>query len=191
MLTCPRLVECLNRHPSSSTEAQGSQDDIRIEAAHVISSISYGELSILFTSPSNPWRPTWLHSPLSKKIPQKRLHFRTGCHEPKSERHVAWPSKLTPPSLSGSQEALQSLLRADAPQALLYAISNFRSTDSIALKAAFARALRALTVAISETVGPSQWGLRPDTSDIRYEAKAALNYLFQVCGLNHFTARQI
>jgi hypothetical protein len=115
---------------------------------------------------------------------------RTGSREPKSERHVGWPSKLTPPSLSGSQEALQSLLRADAPRALLCAISNFRSTDSIALKAACARALRALTVAISETVGPSQWGLRPDTSDIRYEAKTALNYLFQVCGLDHFSARQ-
>lgn len=83
-------------------------------------------------------------------------------------------------SLIGSQEALQSLLRTDALQALLYAISNFQPTDSPTLKAAFARALRALTVAISETVGPSQWGLRPDTSDVQYEAKAALSYLFQV-----------
>jgi len=83
-------------------------------------------------------------------------------------------------SLIGSQEALQSLLRTDALQALLYAISNFQPTESANLKAAFARALRALTVAISETVGPSQWGLRPDTSDVRYEAKAALSYLFQV-----------
>jgi hypothetical protein len=84
------------------------------------------------------------------------------------------------PSSSGSQEALRSLLRADAPQAFLYAISNFEPTDSIALKAAFARGLRALAIAISETVGPSQWGLRSDTPAIRYEAKAALDYLFQV-----------
>lgn len=36
------LVECLNQPPSLSKEPQGSLDDIRIEAAHVISSISYG-----------------------------------------------------------------------------------------------------------------------------------------------------
>ena len=44
VLTPLSLVESLNYVPSSLTESQGSQDDIRIEAAHVISSISYGEL---------------------------------------------------------------------------------------------------------------------------------------------------
>jgi hypothetical protein len=43
ILIYPSLVECLNRLPSSSTDARGSLDDIRIEAAHVISSISFGE----------------------------------------------------------------------------------------------------------------------------------------------------
>ena len=107
------LVECLDRQPQD--------DDTRIEAAHVISSISYG-----------------------------------------------------------SQEALRSLLRADALQAFLYAISNFRPNDSMALKAAFARALRALAVAISDAVGPSVWGLRSGKSDVRYEAMTALDCLFQV-----------
>ena len=93
-------------------------------------------------------------------------------------------SLLSPSSLSGSPEALRSLLRADAPQAFLYAISNFGPTHSVTLKAAFARALRALAVAISETVGPSQWGLRSDTLDIRYDAKVALDSLFQV-GVPH------
>ncbi|KIK78727.1 hypothetical protein PAXRUDRAFT_36581 [Paxillus rubicundulus Ve08.2h10] len=40
------LVNCLN-HPPTSGEPQGSQDDIRIEAAHVISSISYGSEAAL------------------------------------------------------------------------------------------------------------------------------------------------
>lgn len=139
-MACLSLVECLNRPPLSTTEAQGSQDDIRIEAAHVISSISYGTQLFHFLGRSNS--------------------------------HVSW----TP----GSQEALRSLLRANAPQDFLFAISNFQSTDSTALKAAFARALRALAVSISETVGPSQWGLRSDGSDVRYEAKAALDSFFQV-----------
>ncbi|KIJ59697.1 hypothetical protein HYDPIDRAFT_162060 [Hydnomerulius pinastri MD-312] len=40
------LVNCLN-HPPPSGEPQGSQDDIRIEAAHVISSLSYGSEAAL------------------------------------------------------------------------------------------------------------------------------------------------
>jgi armadillo repeat-containing protein 8 len=82
--------------------------------------------------------------------------------------------------IPGSHEALRSLLQANAPQAFLYAISNFQPTDSVLLRSAFARALRALTVAIADAVGPSQWGLRTECPDIRNEAKAALDYLFQV-----------
>lgn len=87
---------------------------------------------------------------------------------------------------TGSQEALGSLLRANALQAFLYAISHFQSKDSTSLKAAFARALRALAVAISEAVGPSQWGLQSGQSDVRYEASEALDYLFQVRILDIF-----
>jgi hypothetical protein len=82
--------------------------------------------------------------------------------------------------LLGSEEALASLLRADAPRAFLYAISKFQPSDATTLRSAFARALRALTVAISDAVGPSQWGLRADTSAIRSEAKGALDYLLHV-----------
>jgi len=68
----------------------------------------------------------------------------------------------------------------NALEAFLYAISKFQPSDSVALKSAFARALRALSVAIAETVGPSQWGLHIDASDVRNDAKEALEYLFQV-----------
>ncbi|TFY79493.1 hypothetical protein EWM64_g4521 [Hericium alpestre] len=90
------LVNCLN---DPEQFEGGSQDNIRVEAAQVISSLSYG-----------------------------------------------------------SPEALQSLLRADAHQAFLYAISRFEPNEPIAVKFAFARALRAVAVATAELVGPSQWG---------------------------------
>lgn len=81
----------------------------------------------------------------------------------------------------GSSDALRSLLRYNAHQAFLYAISVFQETESARMKAAFARALRALAVAIADAVGPSQWGLRNDAPiDVRNEAKMALDYLFQV-----------
>lgn len=78
----------------------------------------------------------------------------------------------------GSSDALRTLLRCNAHQAFLYAISLFRPTEPPKLKAAFARALRVLASTIAEEVGPSQWGLRT-SSEIRVEAKAALDYLFQ------------
>ena len=86
---------------------------------------------------------------------------------------------------SGSCDALSTLLRLNASQALLYAISTLQPTDSVALKAALTRALRALAAAIAETVGPSQWGLSPSTSVLRREAKEALEYFFQVRILRH------
>lgn len=104
-----------------SEDPQGSRDDIRLEAAHIISSISYG-----------------------------------------------------------NEDALASLLRADALRAFLYALANLSPSESTALKAAYVRALRTLASAIAEVVGPSHWGLRPDTSAIRNEAKAALDFLFLV-----------
>ncbi|KAK0479999.1 armadillo-type protein [Armillaria novae-zelandiae] len=118
------LVECLNREPVAD-EPQGSKDDIRIEAAHIITSISYG-----------------------------------------------------------SEDALGSLLRADVHRVLLFAIAKIQPTDSTSLRAAFARALRAITVAVAETVGPSQWGLRADSSAIRNEAKVTLDFLFRIESLD-------
>ncbi|KAI0284920.1 ARM repeat-containing protein [Russula brevipes] len=114
------LVKCLNA-PEQFEEAAGSQDDIRVEAAHVITSLSYG-----------------------------------------------------------SPEALRSLLHANAHQAFLFAISRFEPSESVATKAAFARALRAIAVACAELVGPSQWGLRDDSSSVREDAKITLDYFFQL-----------
>ncbi|KAI0723864.1 ARM repeat-containing protein [Cerioporus squamosus] len=115
-----RLVECINDPPTSPGEPEGSKTSLRIEAAHILASLSYG-----------------------------------------------------------SPDALRTLLRLNASQALLYAVSTFQPTDSIPLKAAITRALRALAAAIADTVGPSQWGLSPAVSDLRPEAKAALDYFFQ------------
>ncbi|KAI0064492.1 ARM repeat-containing protein [Artomyces pyxidatus] len=114
------LVDCLNA-PDHFDGPRGSQDDIRVEAAQIISSLSYG-----------------------------------------------------------SPEALRSLLRADAHQAFLYAISRFDPSEPVALKSAFARALRTLASASAELVGPSQWGLKDDASAGRDDAKLALDYFFQV-----------
>ncbi|KAF9651456.1 ARM repeat-containing protein [Thelephora ganbajun] len=116
------LVGCLNepglyaeREPGTSAEA------IRIEAAHVISSLAYGE----------------------------------------------------------PNGGLGSLLRANAHQAFLYALSNFTPEESTIFKAAFTRGLRVLAVAFAECVGPSQWGLKPESSQLRHEAKFALETLFK------------
>ncbi|KAJ7774691.1 ARM repeat-containing protein [Mycena olivaceomarginata] len=111
------LVQCLNDDPR--------EEDLRIEAAHVIASISYG-----------------------------------------------------------SEAVLGTLLRCDAPRAFLYAISMLGTDDTAALRAAFARGLRALAIAIADTVGPSQWGLREERASIKKEAEAALDYLFQAESLD-------
>jgi armadillo repeat-containing protein 8 len=136
------LVKCINT-PEQFEEAAGSQDDIRVEAAQVITSLSYGAQSQL---------RTFFHV----LIPCLRLLS------------------------SGSPEALRSLLLSNAHQAFLYAISRFSPSEPPATKAAFSRALRALAVACAELVGPSQWGLRDDSSLVRDDAKLALEYLFQV-----------
>ena len=93
------------------------------------------------------------------------------------------PIPLLP--LLGSPQALRSLLHANAHQAFLYAISRFDPSEPTATKAAFARALRAIATACAELVGPSQWGIRDDSSPVREEAKLALDYFFQVITLRH------
>ena len=45
------LVKCLNA-PEQFEDAAGSQDDIRVEAAQVITSLSYGAGLLLRTSPA-------------------------------------------------------------------------------------------------------------------------------------------
>ncbi len=65
-------------------------------------------------------------------------------------------------------------------------MSTFQPSDSAPLKAAITRGLRTLASAIAECVGPSQWGISPYVSDLRSEAKVALEYLFQVSRFSHF-----
>ncbi|KAF8209205.1 ARM repeat-containing protein [Mycena galopus ATCC 62051] len=115
------LVQCLNDPPLTDPP----EEDLRIEAAHVIASISYG-----------------------------------------------------------SEAVLGTLLRCDAPRAFLYAISKFGPDDTAALRSAFARGLRALAIAIADTVGPSQWGLREERAAIKNDAEAALEYLFEAESLD-------
>ncbi|CDO73638.1 hypothetical protein BN946_scf185014.g108 [Trametes cinnabarina] len=96
------------------------------------------------------------------------------------ETHVRIEAAHIIASLSyGSPDALRTLLRLDALQALLYAISTLPPSEQSSLKAALTRSLRALAAAIADAVGPSQWGLSPTVSDARPEAKVALDYLFQ------------
>lgn len=87
-------------------------------------------------------------------------------------------TRLTSPT--GSDAALLSLLRANAPRAFLYAIAHFQPTDPPALRAAFIRALRALAVSVADLVGPSQAGLGAEGSVAEHDAKDALEALFQV-----------
>ncbi|OJT08728.1 Armadillo repeat-containing protein 8, partial [Trametes pubescens] len=114
------LIECIHASPPAAGHPSGPETEMRIEAAHIIASLSYG-----------------------------------------------------------SPDALKTLLRLDALQALIYAVSTFQPSDRPVLKAAVTRALRALAAAIADAVGPSQWGLSPSVSDVRAEAKVALDYLFQ------------
>lgn len=80
----------------------------------------------------------------------------------------------------GTEDALASLLRADALRAILFALSRLPHSDAHTLRAALTRALRALSAALADIVGPSQWGLRPDSSILRNDAAIALDVLFQV-----------
>ncbi|KAG6815975.1 hypothetical protein H0H87_009702 [Tephrocybe sp. NHM501043] len=105
------LVDCLNFHDARA--------DIRIEAAHIVASLTYG-----------------------------------------------------------SDEALLALLRANAPHALLFAIAHFSKDDSPSLRAAFSRALRAITVSAADAIGPSQWGLGPASSIAEHDARDTLEFLF-------------
>jgi len=108
--------------------------------------------------------------------------------------HCCGPADASPHTdpfspLSGSPEALRSILHANAHRAFLYAISRFGPAESPTTKAAFARALRAIAAACAELVGPSQWGLRDDSSPVREDAKHALEYFFQVITLRPSVVR--
>ncbi|KAK2459445.1 hypothetical protein APHAL10511_008556 [Amanita phalloides] len=88
----------------------------------------------------------------------------------------------------GEPQALSTLLHAGAHHAILHAISSFRPDLPFPLRAAFARALRTLSVSLADLVGPPQWGLPPDYSRVNFrtDAKNALDSFFQTDSLDIF-----
>ncbi|EJD53296.1 ARM repeat-containing protein [Auricularia subglabra TFB-10046 SS5] len=84
----------------------------------------------------------------------------------------------------GSQEALRGLLRAETHKALFYAISELTPSAPTRLKDALTRALRAVGVAVAETVGPSLWQLGPGSYLAREDARVALEEFFHDAALD-------
>ncbi|RXW17757.1 hypothetical protein EST38_g8091 [Candolleomyces aberdarensis] len=81
----------------------------------------------------------------------------------------------------GSELALSTLLKLNTPYVFVFALSKVSADGSAALRAAYARALRALVSSIADVVGPSEYGLRPETpSSLRLETKEALDGMFTV-----------
>ncbi|KAJ2929905.1 hypothetical protein H1R20_g7191, partial [Candolleomyces eurysporus] len=79
----------------------------------------------------------------------------------------------------GSELALSTLLKLNTPYVLVFALSRVSADGPAALRAAYARALRALVSSIADVVGPSEYGLRPETpSSLRLETKEALDGMF-------------
>ncbi|TFL04249.1 armadillo-type protein [Pterulicium gracile] len=86
----------------------------------------------------------------------------------------------------GSDEALASLVRSNALEGLLYALSRLALVDKAVLEPPFLRALKTLTTALADASGSSQYGLRQHTSAIRQEAEEAVDNLFQLDSLDVF-----
>lgn len=71
-------------------------------------------------------------------------------------------------------------MKLDAPRAFLAALSTIRPSEPASLRAALARGLRVVTVALADTVGPSEWGLQLHMPDAQSDAKDMLDSLFEV-----------
>lgn len=84
-------------------------------------------------------------------------------------------------SFLGPPDALGSLLVHRAHHALLYALAHSNPSDPLALQSALARALRMLACATADVAWPGRWGLRPELHACKLEARAALDYFFEVC----------
>lgn len=83
----------------------------------------------------------------------------------------------------GPSEVLIDLLKVGAHSAVLAALSGLSWHDPIQLIHALARALRALNIAIADSVGPALWGLSVNYN-VETEATAALDFAFQPVALN-------
>ncbi|KAJ2911973.1 hypothetical protein MD484_g8439, partial [Candolleomyces efflorescens] len=81
----------------------------------------------------------------------------------------------------GSEIALSALLKLNTPYAFVFALSKLFPEGSTTLRAAYARALRALVSSIADVVGPSEYGLRPETpASLRLDTKEALDGMFSL-----------
>ncbi|KAF6750708.1 ARM repeat-containing protein [Ephemerocybe angulata] len=81
----------------------------------------------------------------------------------------------------GSESALETLLRLQTPRILIFALSQFTPTDPLPLRSAYARALRAIVASVAEILGPSEYGLRPETTGpMQIETKEALSLIFAI-----------
>ncbi|KAF8166402.1 hypothetical protein BJ912DRAFT_1067938 [Pholiota molesta] len=87
----------------------------------------------------------------------------TPSESPTAHDALAIEAAVVIASLSASDAALLALLCAQAPRALLYALSRLpppdRAPGHAPLRAALARALRALAAGTADVVGPALWGL--------------------------------
>ncbi|KAI0683713.1 armadillo-type protein [Cytidiella melzeri] len=119
------LVNCIHRSEGHVASSRDSPNELRIEAAHILASLS--------------------------------------C---------------------GSVDALRSLLKSNALQALLIAISRSHPSEPVAMRAALARALKTLATAVADVIGPSQWGLQTDNPEARKEARSVSESLFQTDALD-------
>ncbi|KAF8498328.1 ARM repeat-containing protein [Gautieria morchelliformis] len=117
------IVEHLN--PRHASQSLSSSEEGRIEAAHIVSSLSYG-----------------------------------------------------------SREALKSLLTARLHHVLIYSLSIIQPSDSDGLVSALTRALKAFSTALADIVGPPLWGLHVEHAELKPDAVAALEEIFQVSSMD-------
>ncbi|KAJ2911318.1 hypothetical protein MD484_g9096, partial [Candolleomyces efflorescens] len=81
----------------------------------------------------------------------------------------------------GSEIALSALFKLNTSYVFVFALSKLFPEGSITLRAAYSRALRALVLCIADVVGPSEYGLRPETpASLRLDTKEALDGMFTV-----------
>lgn len=88
----------------------------------------------------------------------------------------------------GPRDAVLGLLEANVPNLLLQCLSRPEHINASAnpVRAAIARALRAVYVAVADCAGPALWGLGDDCKEFCSEIRATLDCMFQVGYLSIF-----
>ena len=82
-------------------------------------------------------------------------------------------------AISGSREALKSLLNARVHHVLIISLSGIQLSHSDGLISALTRALKAFSTALADIVGPPLWGLHTEQVEIKPDAINALEEIFQ------------